>query len=352
MGVEMSESVKRMSSKPYPSTKHDFGSTPPLVSVVTPFFNTADYLAECIESVMNQTYTNWEYILADNCSTDDSGRIAEKYASPDPRIKFVRETQFVGQVENYNRALSYISPKSTYCKIVQADDWIYPECLREMTAVAESGDNVGLVSAFSLYDDYPAHGGLPLAQGPVYPGHEAGRAQLLGKTLFGSPTCVMYRSDVVRSRRPFFSATTHHYEDAETCFEILRDHDFGFVPQVLSFNRRDNDSIWTRLELFGPRLLHRVLFLYKFGEVFLSREELSREITEAEDWYYRFLARGAWRGHGKDFWNFHSQGLATIKKELSYRRVAGEMFLVLVNALLNPKRTIEARAERWIGRKA
>ena len=61
----------------------------PRVSFVTPFFNTEKYLEECIESVLRQTYQNWDYILVNNRSTDGSVRIAEKYANQisgkDPR---------------------------------------------------------------------------------------------------------------------------------------------------------------------------------------------------------------------------------------------------------------------------
>src|SRR5713226_1044787 len=97
-------------------------ATRPLVSVVTPFYNTAPYLAECIESVLAQSYSQFEYILMDNCSTDGSSEIAATYASREPRIRLIRCSQFVPQLPNYNRALAEISDDSIYCKIVQADD--------------------------------------------------------------------------------------------------------------------------------------------------------------------------------------------------------------------------------------
>jgi len=95
----------------------------PFVSVVTPFYNTREYLTECIESVLRQTWVNWEYVLVDNCSTDGSSAIAESYASRFPgKIRVIRTSSFLSQVQNYNFALSCISRQSKYCKMVQADD--------------------------------------------------------------------------------------------------------------------------------------------------------------------------------------------------------------------------------------
>ena len=322
----------------------------PLVSIVTPFFNTADYLDECIESVRGQTYANWEYILADNCSTDNSAHIVEKHAASDKRIRLVRETDFLGQTENYNRALRYISPRSTYCKIVQADDWIYPRCLEEMVEVAESGHNVGVVSSFTLYGDHAGHGGLPLDEGPVYPGREAGRAFLLkGKSLFGSPTCVMYLSDAVRSRGPFFSTTTRYFEDTEACLDILRDHEFGFVPQVLSFNRRDNDSIWSGLEQYNPYILHELMLLHLFGRHFLDRAEFARRLRQVEGVYYDLLARAALNHYGKDFWAFHLQGLASIGQKIDRGKVVARTLPIMAHSLLKPHQAVRALWRGCVG---
>ena len=59
----------------------------PLVSIVTPVYNGEKFLADCIESILAQSYENWEYIIVNNCSTDRSLAIAEKYAEKDARIK-------------------------------------------------------------------------------------------------------------------------------------------------------------------------------------------------------------------------------------------------------------------------
>ena len=100
----------------------------PLVSVVTPVYNTEEYIRECIESVLAQTYGNFEYIIVNNCSMDNTGEIAESYAKKDSRLRIYHNKQHLSQVENYNTALEQISPHSKYCKLVQADDWIFPCC--------------------------------------------------------------------------------------------------------------------------------------------------------------------------------------------------------------------------------
>jgi Glycosyl transferase family 2 len=96
----------------------------PLVSVVTPFYNTEPYLAQCIESVLAQTYPHFEFILMDNCSTDGSGEIAESYARRDPRIRLIRCTQFLSQLANYNRDHCYVYLGKLRVKFLSIPDMI------------------------------------------------------------------------------------------------------------------------------------------------------------------------------------------------------------------------------------
>jgi len=131
------------------------------VSVITPFYNTEKYLEECIESVLRQHYPNFEYILVNNCSDDGSLIIAERYAQKDDRIRIVNNEKLLTQVQNYNRALQQISTNSKYCKIVQADDWIFPDCLSKMVDVAESSENIAIVSSYYLCGTNVEGNGLP-----------------------------------------------------------------------------------------------------------------------------------------------------------------------------------------------
>lgn len=110
-----------------------------MVNVVVPFHNTAKDLRGRIESVLAQSYGNFELILQDNASDDGSTAIALEFAGRDPRIRYFRLASLVPQVPNYNLPLERIRPDSAYCKIVQADDWIHPECIRCLVAYQREG---------------------------------------------------------------------------------------------------------------------------------------------------------------------------------------------------------------------
>lgn len=289
------------------------GNTP-VCSVVTPFHNTAEYLAECIESVLAQSLRDFEYVLLDNCSTDGSLAIAQRYALADSRIRIEHNDTLLPQVTNYNRALTLISSQTRYVKIVQADDAIYPHCLEDMVAFADAHPSVALVGS------YFHHRGIEPAEMPhqaqVLSGREACRKQLLdGVFLFGSPTTLLMRADVVRSRVPFYTEG-HLHEDTEVCFELLRDRDFGFVPQLLSFVRIDPRSTMGCVRNFHPALLDRLIRLKRYGREFLSEREYEEHLGTHERRYWRMLADAWLRRREPAFWDYHRRGLATIGEHI------------------------------------
>ncbi len=292
----------------------------PLVSVVTPFFNTAPYLVECIESVLAQSYSQFEYILMDNCSTDGSSEIAATYASRDPRIRLIRCSKFLSQLANYNRALTEISDASTYCKIVQADDYIFPDCLQLMVRAFEQSESIGLVSSYWLDGTELWGSGLP-RQTTMLPGKEFGRRLLRGTSLLGTQTQVMYRASLVRHHEAFYSVS-FPFADLQKHMEILAHSDFGFVHQVLSFSRRDNVSILRSLQSFGPSLLVRYTFSQRYAPIFFEAGEAASIIAKCKREYYRHLARAALGVRGREFWQFHKNGLKALNETLDWTYLA------------------------------
>jgi glycosyltransferase involved in cell wall biosynthesis len=314
----------------------------PLVSVVTPFYNTADYLAECIESVLRQTYTHWEYILVNNKSTDGSERIVQQYVDRFPdKIRLVHTERFLTQVQNYNYGLSLISPESKYCKMVQADDWIFPECLKSMVELAEAHPKVALVAAYELEGDHASLGGLPYPS-PEVPGRDIGRLYFEKNIpLFGTPTSLLMRSEVVRSRNPSFYEERHApFEDSHVCFDLLRTWNFGFVHQVLTYSRRDNESILSRIRPYSFELFCRLAKVLAHGEYYLTKEEFPFYVRDAERKYFYYLGESALQGRDAAFWKFHRERLESIHYSLNSRVMFKWIVIVLIDWLGNPKRTL------------
>jgi len=318
----------------------------PFVSVVTPFFNTAPFLAQCIESVLGQSHQNFEYLLVDNCSSDESYDIAMKYARLDSRIRVIRRAETVSQVRNYNLSLAEISPTSTYCKIVQADDTIFPECLRLMVQAFARSETIGLVSSYYLKGNTIRGSGFPYPT-TFLAGKQMARFYLTtGIFVFGSPTTVMYRSELVQKSSQFFDEALLH-EDTEKCMQILREWDFGFVHQVLSFLRTGNESISRKYLAYCPDQLDSYIIAQRYASIFLNQRDAERVKALSKRDYYSTLSRAAMHFRESEFWAYHKNGLKTVDQTLDISYLCVRMIREFFRIVLNPASFV-ARVYRGI----
>lgn len=113
----------------------------PLISVLMTVYNREKYITEAIESVIASTYQNWELIIVDDQSKDNSVDIAKSYATKEDRIKVYINTQNLGDYPNRNQAASYA--KGKYIKYVDADDMIYPHGLEQLVYYMEQFPEAG-----------------------------------------------------------------------------------------------------------------------------------------------------------------------------------------------------------------
>jgi glycosyltransferase involved in cell wall biosynthesis len=267
----------------------------PFVSVLTPVYNGAKFLRECIESVLNQDYENWEYVLVNNHSTDNSLEIMKEYAVKDDRIRIHNNKDFLPQMENLNHAFRQISPKSKYCKVVHADDWLFPECLTKMVAVAEEYPSVGIVSSYRL-DGEQQRATVEL-DGLPYPsefnwGKEIARKYLLnGSSQFGSPSSLLIRSDLIQNREKVY-VESHQATDTGACLDMLKESDFGFVHQVLTFTRHHEESMTNTECQENFSFIHAKLSSQlRYGPLFLTEEEHANRLASKLNIFYILLCR-------------------------------------------------------------
>jgi len=289
----------------------------PLVSVLTPVYNGEPYLQECIESVLNQSYRNFEYIIVNNCSTDRTLEIASEFAKKDRRIRVHDNQEFLDVIANHNLAFQSISPLAKYCKVVSADDYLFRECLDRMVELAEANPSLSIIGSYQLCLDRVLWQGFDFPQA-VFPGRDICRKIFLGCSTpgfgFGSPTSLLYRADIVNSSPNFYPNPSPH-SDTSACFQHLRDSFFGFVYQVLSYNRAHDATQSAKSLEFNRYASAYLNDLLLYGPYYLDEKELQYCISSELKTYHRYLALNYFAGsRDQEFWDYHKGRL----QELGY----------------------------------
>ena len=288
----------------------------PLVSIVTPVLNGEEHLPECIESIRRQTYTNWEYVVVDNCSSDRTPEIAKSSARTDRRIRHERHETRVDVISSYNRAFAAISSEHPYCKVVGADDWLHPDCIERMVELAEANPTVGVVSAYRQNYARVGLDGLPYWQ-TVVPGRDVVHDNLLGRLhVTGSPTALLFRTQTVRNRQPFFDSSFLHADTEAALFSLLR-CDLGFVHQVLTFNRPS--PMTARSGQLKSVFAEYIRMLIRYGPVALTDDEYRPRLRRCLNQYLRWLAKQRLKpasSHPPDFWAFQDKTVRLMLAEV------------------------------------
>ena len=127
----------------------------PLVSVIMPAYNAERYIEEAIVSVRSQTYTNWELIILDDCSTDRTAEIAEHFAGLDPRIRLLRNPQNMGVARTRNRGLDLAAGQ--WVALLDSDDVWHSDKLEKQLMLAEKSGADIIYCSYSLMGENGEH---------------------------------------------------------------------------------------------------------------------------------------------------------------------------------------------------
>jgi len=124
----------------------------PTVSVLMPAYNSEKYIAEAIESILNQTFKDFELIVIDDCSKDKTWKIIQKYAKKGKRIVAVKNTKNLGISDNRNKGISI--SKGKYIAPLDNDDWSYPERFAKQVEFLNQNPEIGIVGGtVEIYDE-------------------------------------------------------------------------------------------------------------------------------------------------------------------------------------------------------
>ena len=204
----------------------------PKLSVCIPCYNGAKFLRSAVESVIAQGYQDYELVIIDNCSDDDSeeliNNLTKKYHSV---IRSYRNERNIGMAGNLNKCLEFARGK--YVKILCVDDYLLPGCLEQMVSNLDMNKSVVLASsARQLVDENDKKLVVKryASASVIVPGNQVIARCLYGRNYIGEPSGVMFRKDAVTG---IFREDMPQLLDMDMWFQILELGDFLYINMPL-----------------------------------------------------------------------------------------------------------------------
>lgn len=225
----------------------------PRVSVCIPVYNGADFIAQAIESILAQSFADFELVILDNASTDGTLEVVQRYR--DPRIRVERNQATTGAGTNWNRALRAASGE--FVKLVSADDYLYERCLeRQLEAFSAGGASVVMVS--SPRDIVDESGKRMMTRGLSHAGLIRGREARRrivrsGTNPLGETASVLIRGSAIGSVGGFDEGDPYTI-DVDYWLRLLEHGDLFVVPEPLSAYRVSAGS-WS-VSVAGKQTAH------------------------------------------------------------------------------------------------
>jgi glycosyltransferase involved in cell wall biosynthesis len=198
----------------------------PAVSVLLPVYNAEKYIAVAIESILEQTFVDFEFIIIDDVSSDKSWEIIKKYAKHDKRIVALRNKRNLGGCRNLNKGLLLVRGK--YIARADHDDWSYPDRLEKQFKFMELHSKVGIVGgAMEIINET----GKVIGRRKYNLSDHEVRKKIFWYSPFSHPL-VMIRK-LVLDKVGYYNPAFAPADDYELYFRIGKESKFANLPDVL-----------------------------------------------------------------------------------------------------------------------
>lgn len=220
----------------------------PQVSVIVPVYGVENYLDKCIQSIISQSYKDWELILVDDGSPDKSGEICDKYATEDYRVK-VLHTQNGGVSKARNRGIAVA--KGMYMTFVDSDDWVEPMYLESMLQYAGERDIIVCGNVVNDYSDgRPSVRVFDYTEGErIYLDADTDKIVKYKLPENGFPIAKLFSTDIIRNHDLMFDESLSYHEDHLFVLNYLKFVDtviLSSIPYYHYEHRAGNASLSKR----------------------------------------------------------------------------------------------------------
>jgi glycosyltransferase involved in cell wall biosynthesis len=280
----------------------------PLISVVIPAYNRADRITIAIKSIQGQSYLNWEAVVSDDGSTDNTAGVVEKMMLADSRIRLIRNEKNLGAQAARNAGIK--AAKGEWIAFLDSDDQLLPDSLALRMAVAER-DKVAVVhsEAFIQRPDEP----LSRYYIPAWKGNIL--KQVLTKEGPVFPSLLVKKEALAKIG--YLDETIKSYQEWDTCIRLAKHYAFGFEPQpTFVYDYRTPNAISRDAVRAGVGYEQSLAKHWKDIIVHVGVGILASHYEVAADWYKK---------GGDEKNERRCRRLAVLLKYLSPSRVAGKI---------------------------
>lgn len=268
-----------------------------LVSVIVPVYNTEKYLAECLDSILEQSYVNYEIICVNDCSTDRSLDILQEYSLRTNAIKIISNYQNSGPSLSRNVGLQYATGKYVY--FVDSDDKINENTLRELTEMSERDDVDGILfDAETIFEAENLINNMHQTKRKKdYPGVYTGENLFNKLVEYGEYDVVVWRQfwkkEFLKNKMLNFKNDIILEDHLFTFQAILQANRVSCISSCYYYYRKREGSITTKRNslLKAKSLFVSLCEMLKFWNIHNFSLETNKAITEYMLYFYKLMLK-------------------------------------------------------------
>lgn len=245
-----------------------------MISIIIPVYNTAKYLDQCLESVIAQSYTDWECIVVDDGSTDNSGELCDNWGERDNRFVIIHQkNQGVSAARNHGLEKS----KGEFICFIDSDDWVEPDYLVDMIS-GFADEAIDMVVTGIIHEKTCPESFVPKEESAIILSKDCVTSFIDNVGLLYGPTAILYKAWIIREREIKFPEDISFGEDTIFNFNYLRKVNTILFRPIINYHYRIlNDSLSSNDNSNRSFLRYN---LWKERKAFYIEKEMWNQISQ------------------------------------------------------------------------
>lgn len=249
-----------------------------MISIIIPVYNVEKYLNQCIESIISQTYTEWECILVNDGSKDNSGKICDSWAKKESRIYVIHQ---INQGVSAARNKGIKESKGEYIVFIDSDDWVEPNYLSDMLRGMFKNNNPDLVVTGNNHHITPERTISYKPNKELYStlSNDITSDFIKNIGLFYGPTSLLYKASIIKDYKIRFPEDYSLGEDLLFNFQYLSKVKYVLFIPIANYNYRIQE-FGSLSSIYRDNTFYIHYQQWKIQKEFLKNKDMWNEISQ------------------------------------------------------------------------